>query len=250
VNQKLAYQWLDRGYGKTLIVLPGWGFDGSIFEQFDWGYDLLSIGEGSHWLSQTDSFSELLDQVLFDSGVLEEHSNGDSSSISIFGWSLGGYLANDWVMQTKHKIKDVFIVSIRPKYPEQDIKDQMNALENDPVGCLQHFYRRAFMGNREGYQRFEEKFQVNFLRKMDRSDLKAGLDYLANVEVHGDMLNSIQQKITGTVTLLQGKRDLICPRDELEILLLSENKIRFCELESDGHTLFWKDSFQLENIAQ
>jgi len=157
---------IQRGFEKNLLLLPGWGFDASIFLNQKWEYNL--------WFFENFSFNSEL-------AINELRQNHES--FSVLAWSIGGFILDKWLKTDsplKNKIEKVFLMSV-PAYFSADIVEKIKTgLKSNTIDTLKHFYSLVFFGNKEFYNKFVSQYQSKYLSFFNYEYLIQGLNFLQN----------------------------------------------------------------------
>ncbi|MBW2646651.1 MAG: alpha/beta hydrolase [Deltaproteobacteria bacterium] len=190
---KFKYQ--NRGYERTLVLVPGWGFDARIFEPLDLDFNYL-ISQGI----DIERFNEDLIHVLARYNIKE---------VSMLGWSMGGFLALNFLKEYGQAVREIFLVSMRKRFPKEQIDAQKAMLIEDRKLYLTQFYRNCFLGNKRAFKWFNERLFSSYVEIFDLESLLKGLDYLAQQELEPALPDK------HAVRLVHGKKDGIAPYSEL-----------------------------------
>ncbi|MDH5299391.1 MAG: alpha/beta fold hydrolase, partial [Desulfobulbaceae bacterium] len=207
------------GHRPPLVLLPGWGFDGRIFE-------LGPLPEPCFLpMSLIEPASLVADLAAF---LARE----GIPRIRLAGWSMGANLALDFARAHPHRLESLFLLSLRQQWPAEELAAIRRELLADPQPFLASFYRKCFAGDRPGYRRFAEGLEQSYLAAMDLPCLGRGLDYLAQ---------SRPAAVAGVdhCQLLHGRRDIIAPVGEMATLPGARVKI----YDQGGHALFLAPGF-------
>ncbi|MCP4649019.1 MAG: alpha/beta hydrolase [PVC group bacterium] len=218
------FEHIDRNYKDSLVLIPGWATDYRIFELFDLPYNYLI--PTAFW--PLDFEQELL--LVLAERKIEE--------ISLFGYSLGGFLAAELAVRNPDLISKVVLAGIRTHYPKKEIGLVKRLLKKDKVGYLDKFYEQCFLDNQE-FLRFKEKLSKNYVQEFSLEYLLKTLDYLEQTSIDVESLNKLKTK----VTLIHGEDDHIAPIQGAQTIKNKLNNCGFLLLEDVGHFLFWDKKF-------
>ena len=86
-------KFINRGFKDNLVLIPGWATDWRIFDGLDLNYNYISLTEFS-----PSNFVGGLSQYL---------ENNSIDKVSMFGWSMGAFLAADFTVRNQNKIKEL-----------------------------------------------------------------------------------------------------------------------------------------------
>ena len=218
-------QFVDRNQEKTLVLIPGWAYDGRIFEKLNLDYNYLI-----YYPQPDENFSTALKSAL---------SQREEKKVSLLGWSQGAYLAANFALENPQSVDEVFLVSLRPQYPKDEIDSVENKLRQNTRGFLIKFYKDCFTeGEKANYQWFKQNLMQNYLNTFSCEMLSQGLATLALAQATPAKLSAIKN-----LTLIHGKSDKIAPAEEAQSLAQSLPRSRFISLENAGHLPFLAQDF-------
>lgn len=210
---------IDRGWGRTLVLLPGWGFLAGIFSRLSLPYDyILPAGPIS-----SDISSDIA-SFLHGLGVRRT---------SVLGWSLGATLAVDFAERYPDMTSSLILVSLRPSFPASELDQKRALVEADPRGALRGFYRWCFVGQKEDYQWFVECHEKRFIETITKEELLDGLAYLSSRVVTPDRIPCRD------ILIVYGARDKIAPVSLAPRLVHA----RYCLIPRTGHLPFLSPGF-------
>jgi non-heme chloroperoxidase len=218
------FQYQDRGYDRTLVLVPGWGFDARIFEPLDLDFNYL-LQQGI----DTERFNEDLIRVLARYNIKE---------VSMLGWSMGGFLALNFLKEYGQAVREIFLVSMRKRFPKEQIDSQKAMLIEDRKLYLAQFYRNCFLGHKRAFKWFKERLFSSYVDIFDLESLLKGLDYLAQQELEPAFLDK------HAVRLVHGKKDGIAPYSELLELMEGLPSPHILLFETSGHLPFLEPDFK------
>lgn len=219
----LKFEYLDRGYKKTLILLPGWATDTRVFNFLDLEYNYILPDEGFPYC--------------FEEGLLDFIKKNGLSKISILGWSLGGFAAADFAAKQPHLIDELILISIRERYKREDLKEIENNLKKSKEGFLYKFYRQCFY-KKENITNYKGIFKA--FRNSSKLDyLLDTLDYLSKASIPYQALKTINK-----IKIIHGRCDEIAPINEA-ISISEKLKAELIAIDDCGHIPFLE-----ENLAK
>ena len=209
----------DASHQLPLFFLPGWGFDGRIMELAP--SSVVSFAP----VGFVDPIRLVDDLVAFLDGA-------GFKKIRLAGWSMGANLALDFAQSHPDRVDSLFLFSMRRCWPEPEVAAIRHDLDADPAAFMKSFYRKCFVGDRDGYARFGEQLQDRYLQEMDLALLHRGLDYLNSVQVESGVgVNDVH--------LFHGRRDIIAPVADMADLPGATVEIS----EKEGHSLILSREF-------
>ena len=219
------FQYLNRGHAEVLVLIPGWGFDARIFEPLDLDFNYL--------LPEINDLERFSADLM--SALVEKH----IKKISLFGWSIGGFLAVNFLEEYGREfVHEIFLVSMRKSYPKKEIDSQIGLLIKDRRLYLNQFYRNCFMGQKNDLAWFKEHLFSSYIEMFDLEFLLKGLDYLMQQKLKTSALKE------SPVRIIHGAKDRIAPCSE--IVEMAEN-ISFPGIvifEKSGHLPFLEPDFK------
>ena len=221
----MDFEFIRRGHERSLVLIPGWGFCSDIFSSLNLSYNYV-LPKGPVY---RDISIELYDFLL----------EKDIAKVSILGWSLGAYVALDFLAGYPDMIEAVYIISLRRAFDHKEILLQLKALEADRVVALMQFYRRCFLGQGADYQWFSSALEESGIRQWEMPGLRKGLTYLKGKTA------DFSKCVDTQLHIFHGEKDVIAPLDKIPELppgvaidiipgtghlpfLSSEFKRRFC----------------------
>lgn len=216
---------LDGGFKESILLLPGWATDYRIFELLDLGYNYI--------LPRDHSFVRLEKEF---PAILEKY---NLHTVSIFGWSLGGFIAYELGQKYPQKIKEITLVGIRKKYRRADLEEMRTALQQNKKAALSQFYRNCFSAKEQKtYRWFKNTLQQSYLAEFDIAHLLAGLDYLRTAEINPLAAPPVPLKI------IHGQNDKIAPLQETVEIKNALSHIRYSCIAGAGHLVFLNPEFK------
>jgi len=211
-----SFNFINRGFKNTLVLIPGWAVDDRIFSQLNWKYNYL-IPAKIDPFRLSKALSDYLDKNSID-------------KVSLFGYSMGGFMAKEFALSNPKKVDEVFLISIRKKYPGQQLKEIEGQLKKNKRGFLYKFYLDCFSdSDKEGKDWFKKNLLKDYVKSMGLEDLLRGLDYLGKVEISANELSQIKN-----LKMFHGRLDKIAPVEEAEELAGGKLDI----INDAGHILF------------
>lgn len=192
------------GSGRDLVLLPGWGSDGTIFSS------LLPALEGhfrvhlGRWHQHTQpalSSDELLKTIRED--LIHQLEHQDSQQAIWVGWSLGGLIATDMAQHHPEKVIGLMTIAFNPCFvqqadwscamPKDEFTRFQEAYVNEPIETLNRFMALQGLGavDRRNLQKLLKKSQCSIpnqqqaaLLNLLRKDLRPAIAQLAIKQMH------------------------------------------------------------------
>jgi pimeloyl-[acyl-carrier protein] methyl ester esterase len=219
------FKFFDRGAASAILLIPGWATDYRIFGSLDIRANYLIPVKFSPFDFEKD--------------LLEAMSKNKLKSISIIGWSLGGFTAFDFLSKNKDKVDSVTFVSVRGGYKKEEIEGTRNYLNKNKTAFLYKFYNDCFSGNeRDRLSCFKKGLMKNYLNEMSLETLFEGLDYLSASRITPQALKP------GKVRFVHGAEDRIAPVKEAIELKDDMPGVELIVMEKTGHMPFLSESFK------
>ncbi len=222
----LKFKFLDRGFENTILLIPGWASDYRIFNGLDLNYNYLLPVE--------------LDPFNFEKDLIALLEAEPLSKITLFGWSMGGFLASDFASNNPDKVDELILVSIQKKYSLELLDDIRLKLKQNKEAFLYKLYFNCFSDDdSEGLNWFKENLLKNYLDELGLESLLRGLDYLAKSQINPASLTSIER-----IRIFHGEHDKIASYDEALQIKTELSQAEFITLTGIGHTPFLNRKFK------
>lgn len=223
---KSEFKLCERGCKGTIVLIPGWATDYRIFLtlQLDYNY-LLPI--------KFSPFS-------FKKDLLEVLNKNSIGKVSLFGWSLGGFLAAEFALRNPDRVNELILLSVRRRFKRNILEEVRLKLKENAKAYLHTFYSQWFSpADKEGRLWFKKHLLNNYLRQMRLKDLLCGLDYLSQAELDTEGLGALQK-----IRIFHGKEDKIAPFKEALKIKSSLPQAEFVCLAQTGHAPFLNPDFK------
>ena len=220
-----SFKLLDRGKKRTAVLIPGWATDHRIFNSLDIDFNYIIPISFSPW-----GFREDLAQFLLKERI---------KKCSLFGYSLGGFIAAEFASMYPALIDELILVSVRRRYRNEEIIDVRAKLKKNRRAYLYKFYASSFHG-REEISSFKKVLLKLYLEEMDLDYLLSTVDYLGGTEIKPETLKSIDK-----IKIIHGEEDRIAPvREAIEI----KNNLpgaQLVALQNTGHNPFFNEKVMI-----
>ncbi len=222
---------MDRGCDKLAFLIPGWASDYRIFNTLDLDYNYLLPIEYNPFDLVRD-LSELLNKESID-------------KISLFGWSMGGFLAADFASKNIDKVDELILLSVQRKFSPELLEDIKLKLQQNKKAFLYKLYLNCFSKeDAEGLNWFKQHLLMRYIEELRLEDLLCGLDYLSRTQINPGSLAAIKK-----IRIFHGQDDKIASFDEARQIKLELSQAEFICLPETGHALFLNRKFK-EKFAQ
>ncbi len=217
---------IDRGFAKTMLLLPGWATDYRIFSTLELNYNYLLAREFS-----PQDFSQGLSAQL-DKIALKK--------VSLFGCSLGGFLAAEFAAQYPQRVEELFLSGVRICYSREVIEAARQKMQKDKQGFLRQFYQSCFSKHdTRSLEWFKQNLQDDYLRNFTLAELTRGLDYLQGAVIDPGKLAGIKK-----LKIFHGRLDRIAPFEEAARIKSCLAGAELISLPAAGHIVFLNPGFR------
>ncbi len=216
------FTYIDKGTGRALLILPGWGFHPFVIDPALLNFDLVIPSR------------PLLNPLFLVNQVNQIIKKNSSKELNMLGWSLGARLALDTVLAAPQLFKKTVLVSLPSPFDKKVIAEKHEQLEKDLNKALKGFYMSVFQDNIKAYKRFKKEQEGLCLSFWTKESLVEGLEILARPLPQG--IENIRNLL-----IIHGTRDTICPIGRLPALS-KENKQKTVILDC-GHAPFLIQDF-------
>ncbi len=223
-SRKSEFKFVARGFNEVLVLIPGWATDYRVFSGLDLDYDYL--------------FPTQLNPFDFKAGLQDHLASASIEKVSLFGWSLGGFLAAEFALSNPGRIDSLHLIGVRKRYDSGALSEIKARLRKNKDAYLHRFYQNCFAGcpDNGGFSRFKENTRLE--------DLILGLEYLAEAEMRPESLKPLKK-----VRVYYGGRDKISPLQEIlelksEASRLGLANIDFIFFPELGHAPFLSPAFR------
>lgn len=227
ISKASEFKFTNRGFKDTLVLIPGWATDYKIFSALELNYNYLLPLKFSLYDFKRD--------------LLEFLDKNNIKKISLFGWSLGGFLAYEFALKNSERLDRIFLISIRKKFDSGALKEIALKLKKNKKGYLYKFYLDCFSGNdKAGLAWFRKNLLRGYIYGFKLKELLGGLDYLSQTCIKPESLLLMKD-----VTIIHGEEDRIAPINEALEIKIQLAQADFICLKNAGHFLFLNPEFNL-----
>lgn len=215
-----GFNYIDRGFKRNLVLIPGWATDYRIFSRLELDYNYFVPVDIAAY-----RFKEELLKLLKQRGY---------KSISILGYSLGGFLASDFAAEYPERVGELILFAVRKAYNNTALSQIKQSLASNAKAFLYKFYLNCFSkGDREGLSWFRNNLLDAYLDNHCPGRLNQGLDYLSSARIDTEKLSCIKE-----IAIFHGENDLIAPLKEALEIKHALPKARLNLLPGKGHIFF------------
>lgn len=219
----MKFRYIDKGKKDILVLIPGWASDYRIFAPLNLDFNYLLPQEFSPYT--------------FAQGLLEALKRYNIKKISLFGWSLGGFLASEFAAKYASLIDELILVSIRKRYKREILAEIKKCLSKNKKGYLYKFYVQCFFQKKQMHW-FKENLLKEYCEKLELNYLFQSLDYLENTDIKPEQLNNIKR-----VKIIHGENDCIAPVQEAMDIKNSLPQAKLIRIKDTGHIPFLRENF-------
>jgi pimeloyl-ACP methyl ester carboxylesterase len=173
----------------------------------------------------------------FEKNLLAALKENNIAKISLFGHSMGGFVASEFASKHTKLIDEIFLVGIRKKYTSEGLKDVRRQLKKNKKAFLYKVYMQSFY-NKDELHWFRDNLLKDYCEEFDLGYLLKTLDYLEDAELKPELLNKIKK-----IKIIHGELDPIAPIQEAADIKNSLPHARFIRIKEAGHIPFLRKDF-------
>ncbi len=216
----------NRGFKKTIALIPGWATDYRIFNTLELNYNYLLPIE-CHPFNFAKELRESLDRESID-------------RISLFGWSMGGFLAADFASKNPDRVDELILLSVQKKFSPDLLEDIKLMLKKNKKAFLYRLYLNSFSeADKEGLTWFKQRLLMSYIDELKLEDLLCGLDYLSRTQINPESLAGIKK-----IIIFHGREDKIASFNEAQQIKSELSQAEFICLRGTGHVTFLNQKFK------
>lgn len=215
------FRFIDRNYNKTLVLIPGWATDYRIFYFLDMSYNYIFPLD-----FYPEKFKEDLSEYLKSQNI---------KRLSILGFSLGGFIAEEFASGYSDGIDKLFLAGVRKKYKTHEIEHTIMSLKKNRLGFLCSFYSACISKKQQGY--FWKTLFKTYYDVFDLQFLIRTLLYLGEREIKNENLRNIKK-----IILIHGEQDRIAPINESIQIKNSLQNAEIKIIKNTGHFPFLEEN--------
>ena len=220
------FRFIDRGYKKSLILIPGWAMDYRIFSGLELGYNYL-LPLKTHPFTLAEELLAILDKKSID-------------RVGLFGWSMGGFQALDFALSHPARAEELILLSIRKQYDPAILEKIALKIKRNKKAFLYRFYLDCFYScDNNGWAWFKDNLMRDYLNNFTSDELIYGLEYLAQVSISPGKLSLLPR-----VRIFHGEQDKISPREDMINIKSLFPEIDLVILKGAGHLPFFNPEFR------
>ncbi len=223
-SPKSVFEFSDRGFDETILLIPGWATDHRVFSTIDVAFNILTPVVFSPRDFVTDCIKVLDKEKL--------------SKVSVLGWSMGGYAASDLVTEHADRVRDLVLVGMRDAYDAGELSVIRSYLAKTAKAYLRKFYNECFAENELSAAWFKENLFKAYLREMEGAYLLDGIDYLSGARLDTQSLRNAD------VTFVYGSADKIAPVENVSKIRQVLPDATYVCIDGAGHMPFLDKRFK------
>lgn len=217
--QKSEFKLISRDYKETIVLIPGWAFDYRIFNCLSINYNYIVPIKFSPYCF-VNVLSDFLNKNKLD-------------KVSIFGWSMGVFVAGDFIVRYPEKIQKIIFISAKEKYNKEGLEEITAYLRKSKKAYLYKFYKECFSeSENKKYDWFKRNFLKGYLKDMKLHSLLEGLNYLSDAKMEYNRLRDFKIKF------IHGKEDRIVPLKEVLKIKNNLPDAEYIFMDGAGHLPF------------
>ena len=214
------FKLINRGYTRTMALIPGWATDYRIFNNLSLPYDYLLPVK----LSPPDCAEKLL--------LFLNHYR--IKTVTLFGWSFGGILAADFAARHPGRVNELFLLNVRDKFIPTELARVKQQLSQNPHSFLYKFYLSCFSPpDITGRAWFRKNLLPTYLKEMNSAKLQLNLDYLTQAAINPAALWKIKK-----IVFFHGQQDKIIPIKEGQKIQAQLPRSEWVSFPTLGHLIF------------
>lgn len=217
------FKFINRKESRLAVLIPGWATDHRIFEGLNLKYNYL--------------IPKKFYPFDFEDVLLRTLKKRNIKHVSLFGFSLGGFLAAEFASRHSHLVDKLILIGTRLKYRHKEIDNIRKLLRKSKVAFLYKFYSQCFE-KKIDFVRFKSKLFRDYYENFDLDYLMNTLDYLENAQIRPESLKGIKH-----ITIIHGRLDRIAPFSEAVHIKDSLPNANLIGLEDEGHMPFLRKDF-------
>ncbi len=226
ISRESKFKFVNRGLKETLVLIPGWATDYRIFSTLDLNYNYL-LSVKFHPFAFEKELSSALEKI-------------PGGEISLFGWSLGGFLASEFALNNPDKVNRLILLGVCHRFDPVALKEIKQKIAKNRRAYLYKFYLDCFSGDdREAFSWFKKYLLKDYLKEMELENLISGLDFFSRASINAESLKQIRK-----VRIFHGGKDKIVPSGAAEYFREASGGIKFTYMPETGHIPFLNRDFK------
>jgi esterase/lipase len=227
------FKYINNNQSEDIFLIQGWATDFRVFDKLKINYNYILI-------NSTNPF-EIPDEIYKYCVQNNKH------EINILGWSMGGFVAIDFIKKYQNKIsvKNLILLSICKQYDKQTIKNIKKFLNKNTQFYLLNFYKKCFYNEANFAKLISGLKYLAYYLKLSKEELNIGLDYLENAILDVQFLNNLEGI---NIKIINSENDQIINSTETIKRSDFNKNISINFIKNYGHAFFWEGFKFDENL--
>lgn len=214
-----VFKYIDKKRSETAVLIPGWATDYRIFGNLELGRNYLVPVRFS--------------PMDFEEKLARELKKRKIKKATLFGYSLGGFIAANFASKYPELVDELILVGIREGYSKLEIKRVKESLKKNKKAYLYKFYNRCF-NDETRRATFKKGLMKDYLKEFELDYLLETLDYLGNLIFLPGIINEIKK-----VRIVHGEKDRIAPISGAMKIKKRLPRAGFINVKGAGHIPFY-----------
>ncbi len=157
LSLKSGFNFRNRGFKDTLVLIPGWATDYRIFDGLKLDYNYL--------------LATRLCPFDFNQALLNQLDQLKINKVSVFGFSLGGFLGAEFAANFPERITELILLGVRNCYEPKILEDIKYEIQKNSRPWFYKFYLNCFSGaDRKGLSWFRDNLFKLILESQEQKD--------------------------------------------------------------------------------
>jgi len=231
ISQESEFEFINRGFKDTIVLVPGWATDYRVFSTLSLNYNYIA--------------TKKLNPFDFSDRFLQALSRESIERVSLFGWSLGAFLAVEFALNNSERVNQVILSGIRERYETAALEGIKQKIIKNKKAYLIKFYHDCFSDSRKvSLMWFKKHLLKDYLDAIRVEDLILGLEYLSKAKIDAESLRFLKK-----IRIFHGLEDKIAPVNEARQMKRLLPGLEFIFVPDSGHAVFLNSGFKerLEN---
>jgi pimeloyl-ACP methyl ester carboxylesterase len=217
------FKFIPRGFEETLVLLPGWACDWRMFSHLELDCNYV--------FALNDNATSM--------DIAEFLESQNISEVSILGFSMGSFIAADFVFHYSQMVKRLFLVSTTIKPDSHAMANIKATVKANHKAFLYRFYLGCFAkSDAAALALFRQELIDDYLKNINKDDLLRGLDYLAHVSLSLEGINRAKQ-----VIVYHGGDDKVFPVKQIMAVKDFCPHVDIRVIQGAGHALLFHHAF-------
>ncbi len=216
-----TFNYINRNYQKTIVLLPGWASDYRIFDLLDVAFNYLLLNR--------------FYPLTFEKSLFRTIKSLNLKKVSILGWSLGGFAAVQFALKYPDYLEELILIGIKMKYRSNVISGVEKYLKKNKKAYLNSFYNQCFSDKDSG-KWFKDNLLKIYCEEFDLNNLIEGLYYLKEAEINPKELRGLKK-----IKIIHGEYDNVAAINEAGEIADQLPNCEFIAIKGGGHMPFFDE---------